>query len=154
MPVGVTAGKRQTVRNPFGKGGLDAVVVGTRIVRHLVDKTQVGEAGGIRTDGRSKTNLIEGFKPSQSCTVIPDITHLQREVVGEGVGDAEVPIRDVWRVEIRVHRLDGARAAGGASGCAARKNTWTTSGRIPSDLSWLEKDGAESDCAARGLTSR
>src|ERR1700694_4278104 len=52
MTVSVTGGERQPVRSPLGQGRLQAVVVGTGIVRHVVDNLQVWEAR-IRTSAVS-----------------------------------------------------------------------------------------------------
>src|SRR6266446_7846964 len=59
MAVGVAGFERNPAGKPLGQGGLQAVVVGTRIVLRLVDKRQVGEFGLIRTDAGRRIDLIE-----------------------------------------------------------------------------------------------
>ncbi len=97
MSVRVTGGERKPVRNPLGQGRLQAVVIGTGIVRNLVDKVQVWERGGgsgtkriavriTRCDKRGNS-LVKVAKTGQSFAVSADIANLQREVVGEGVLD-------------------------------------------------------------------
>src|SRR5260370_34041402 len=65
MTVRVAGSERQPVRSPLGQGGLQAVVVGTAIVRDLVDKIQPWELAGIRLVAICIT-LIEVAKTRQS----------------------------------------------------------------------------------------
>src|ERR1700738_4672605 len=121
--------------NPLGQRGLHAVVVGTGIVRILVDKPQVWEAGtgAVWTEGRTSNSvlaagrvgraLIEVAKTSQSGAVIAHIAKLQGEVGGESARDTEIPIGDVRVLEIRVHRQDCAWSGRGARDRATRKST-------------------------------
>jgi hypothetical protein len=106
------------VRQPLGQGRLQAVVVGIGLVRLPVDKVQIGEvaeAAGVAVVGTDAvaasawSALIDVDKTSQSVAAIGDIANLQREVAADGVLDTEVPIHDVRRFEIRVHRPDVAR---------------------------------------------
>ena len=119
MAVGVTGEERKPPRKPLGQGRLQTAVVGIGAVRSLVDKLQVREFGGVRTDARRGIDLIDVTKENQSFPAIADIAKLQREVGGEGVLHAEVPTRDVGVFEIRVNRHEVARYCGCATEAGA-----------------------------------
>jgi hypothetical protein len=73
MTVRVTDRETQPVRQPLGKGGLQAVVIGTANVVCIVDVLQVGELGG---DGfpAKKSSSAQDFPPqSVSPGVAPPL---------------------------------------------------------------------------------
>ena len=49
-------------------------------------------------------------KPGQSRAVVSNITNLQREVLAEGVGNAQAVIHDVGSLQVRVDAHERARA--------------------------------------------
>src|SRR5437016_89022 len=140
MTVGVAGEKGKPVRKPFGQGCLEAVVIRIRAVGRLVDKLQVGELCGVRTDAigccRSDArwgNLIEVAEKQQPFAFIADVAELERKVIGEGVLDAQVPTGNVRGFEIRVDRQEVTRRSSLASGAtdpaAGRKNNTIPVGR-------------------------
>ena len=150
MTVSVTSGERKPVRIPLGQGRLQAVVVGTGLVRDPVDKLQVGETVGVRTDARGDIDLIDVAKADQIVAVIADVANLQREIGVEGVLDTEVPIHDVGSFEIRVHRHDAAGYVLCATDpCAARKHH-----AAPVEVRARDVGGGELKGAAKGFRTR
>src|SRR2546427_6109510 len=59
MAVGVAGFERDPAGKPLGQRGLQAVVVGTRIVLRLVDVRQEGKFSGVRTDVGHRIHLID-----------------------------------------------------------------------------------------------
>jgi hypothetical protein len=91
--------------------------------------------------------------------VIADIADFQREVVGEGMLDTEVPIRDVRVAEVRVCRHDVARA--GVCRAASQGHAITAlniasvrrkNHAIPGKFGSRDTDGTEVDRAATGCS--
>jgi hypothetical protein len=106
--VGVTRDERQSTGEPLVQGYLEAVIVGPRKIRRVVDKAQVWELGRIGRNAGADIRLIDVPETEQPVAMIADICEIQHEVIGQLVLDAQVPVDDVGIAEIRIHAHDGA----------------------------------------------
>src|SRR5260370_34303377 len=88
--------------------------------------------------------LIDADEISQSRAMSAHVTHVQREVAGEGVLNAQGPIHDVRRDIFRDYRHHVAQLAGSATEPGARGED----GASPVEVRGADRRGAEIDWAA------
>src|SRR5436309_14418571 len=149
MAEGVAGLERNPAGEPLGQGRLKAVVVGTRIIRRLVDKPQVREFSGVGTDAGHRINHVNVAGAAQSVAVIANIADVQRKIVREGVLDPNVPVHDVWVTEILVYGDDVA----GYGGCATEYGAFWKNNVIPvEERAWDNGIGGRDGAVKRGRT--
>src|ERR1700739_3466522 len=160
MSVSVASGEVKPIRKALGKVSLQAVVLGSAIVRRPVDILQIGELGDVGTEARDGVKLIDVDEIGQPGAVIGHIANFEREVAAKGVLDIEVPVHHVWGFEIRVHRDDVARRCPTTASKrgAGRKNHTsvevTTDSWVPVEIDVGDRGVAQHNGAAKGLRTR
>src|SRR5207302_8095805 len=106
-----------------GQSSLQAVVVGTVNVSHLVDLSKIGEfakewASGLfavstgNLSRRCGVHLIDVANPYQVRSMIADVRDIQHEIGGKGMLDAQIPVTDIRSFEVLIHAQNAAGRSG------------------------------------------